>query len=67
MAVVHNFAREIEQETRIELHREIDRLRAPFRAVDSQDWDYLYSLIPDGGRGRFWKEAFGEMRKAIDR
>lgn len=42
-----------------------ERLRAPWSAVDDQDWQYLASLIPDGGRGRFWKAVLGEMRAAL--
>ncbi len=45
---------------------EIARLRAPWSPVDSRDWEYLFSLIPDGGRGRFWKNVFNEMRVALD-
>lgn len=32
---------------------EIERLRAPFRAVDAQDWDYIMSAVGWGGRARF--------------
>jgi hypothetical protein len=42
-----------------------DDLLNPWRAVDDQDWDYLLGLIPDGGRGRFWKAVFAEQRAAI--
>lgn len=43
----------------------IMQLRNPWRAVDGQDWDYLFSVIPDGGRGRFWKAVLTEMRTAL--
>jgi hypothetical protein len=45
---------------------EIDRLRRPFRAVDAQDWQYIASIIPDGGRGRFWKSVLAEIRVALE-
>lgn len=45
-------------------HRQQD-LAAPFRAVDDQDWEFLLSLIPDGGRGRFWKAVFAELRPLL--
>ena len=44
---------------------EVDRLRAPFRAADDQDWEYLLSLLDDGGRGRFWKAVIAEIRSAL--
>lgn len=40
-------------------------LRRAFRAVDDQDWQYIVSVIPDGGRGRFWKAVLGEARAAL--
>lgn len=47
------------------LEGEIKQLRAPFRSCDDQDWQYIASVIPDGGRGRFWKAVLGEMRAAL--
>lgn len=44
---------------------EIIRLRRPWRAVDGEDWLYLESVIPDGGRGRFWKAVFEEVRNSL--
>ena len=53
----------------IEEHRalrdEISLLRKPWRGVDDQDWQYIASVIPDGGRGRFWKQVLAEMRAAL--
>ncbi len=43
----------------------IASLRRPWRAVDDQDWQYIASIIPDGGRGRFWKSVLAEMRAAL--
>lgn len=45
---------------------DVRRLLKPWRAVDAQDWQYLVSVIPDGGRGRFWKAVLGEMRAALE-
>jgi hypothetical protein len=45
--------------------REIASLRHPFRGCDNMDWNYLASVIPDGGRGRFWKSVLGEMKAAL--
>jgi hypothetical protein len=41
-------------------------LAKPFRAVDDQDWVFLIDLIPDGGRGRFWKAVFSELRPLLN-
>ncbi len=46
-------------------HRQQD-LAGPFRAVDDQDWDYLIGCLGDGGRGRFWKAIFAELRPLLD-
>ena len=40
-------------------------LLSPWQNVDSQDWEYLLSLIPDGGRGRFWKDVLHRQRNAL--
>ena len=40
-------------------------LRHAFRAADDEDWRFLFSCLPDGGRGRFWKEVIGEARDAL--
>lgn len=40
-------------------------IEATFHTVDDQDWEYLFSLIPDGGRGRFWKAVFTEIDAAL--
>lgn len=50
---------------RAKYEAEIERLRAPFRACDEEDWQYLASVIPDGGRGRFWKAVLREVRGAL--
>lgn len=47
------------------LQAEMAKLRRPWRAVDAQDWQYINSVIPDGGRGRFWKQVLAEMRVAL--
>ncbi len=45
---------------------EIERLRAPFRAVDSLDWDYLLNhAIGHGGRDQFWRAVLTEMRATL--
>lgn len=44
---------------------EIDRLRAPWRAVDDQDWDYILGAIGHGGRDQFWRAVLIEMRAAL--
>lgn len=48
------------------LQAENERLRKPWRAVDAHDWQYIASVIPDGGRGRFWKSVLSEMRIALN-
>lgn len=59
-------ARIAEVERERETNRqECERLTDPWRCVDGHDWDYLFSLIPDGGRGRFWKAVFTEFRAAL--
>lgn len=40
-------------------------LSEAFRYVDQQDWDFLYERLGDGGRGRFWKAVFGEVRPLL--
>lgn len=44
---------------------EIEKLRLPFRAVDAEDWAFLMERLGDGGRGRFWKSVFAELRAAL--
>lgn len=44
-----------------------ERLAAIFESADEQDWSYLFSVIPDGGRGRFWKDRLTALRNAIMR
>lgn len=50
----------------LEAADEIERLRAPWHAVDNEDWRYIVGLIPDGGRGRFWKAVLYDMRAALE-
>lgn len=40
-------------------------MRALFRHVDDQDWEYLLSRIGDGGRDRFWKTVIADIRGAL--
>jgi hypothetical protein len=49
----------------VKMHKDNERLRKPWRAVDDRDWQYIASIIPDGGRGRFWKSVLAEMRAAL--
>jgi hypothetical protein len=48
------------------LENDIAALRRPWRAVDDQDWNYIMSVIGDGGRDRFWKAVLTEMRTALE-
>ena len=52
----------------VELDRRLQEnvaLRAPWRAVDAMDWEYIMSALGDGGRDRFWKAVLAEMRAAL--
>ena len=49
-----------------ELVKDNERLRAPWRAVDAVDWDYVMGSLGHGGRDRFWKEVLTEMRRALE-
>lgn len=49
------------------LSRGESELVEAFGMTDDQDWEYLLSLIPDGGRGRFWKAVIAETRQALSR
>lgn len=40
-------------------------LRHPWRAVDGQDWEYLFSKLGYGGRDKFWRAVLSEMRAAL--
>lgn len=42
-----------------------DKILEAVRPVDDQDWEYLLSLIPDGGRGRFWKSVIASLRPTL--
>ena len=39
-----------------------EKVAALFENADEQDWSYLFSLIPDSGRGRFWKDRLTALR-----
>jgi hypothetical protein len=46
--------------------REItEELRHAFRNADESDWRHLFAVVPDTGRGRFWKAVFTEVRAAL--
>lgn len=49
------------------LARHVRTLRSPFRNADDRDWDYLFTMIPDSGHGRFWIAVMVEMRGAQTR
>lgn len=40
-------------------------MRALFRSVDDDDWNWLLSHLNDGGRARFWKAIIADMRGAL--
>lgn len=42
-----------------------DAVIKAFERCDAQDWNYLHTLIPMGGRGRFWLEVLGSAQKAL--
>jgi hypothetical protein len=44
---------------------QFDKIKTALDPVDNQDWEYLLSLIPDGGRGRFWKTVIADFRSAV--
>jgi hypothetical protein len=45
--------------------QDAERVRHPWRAVDNQDWDFLFSKIGWGGRERFWRLVLEETRTAL--
>jgi hypothetical protein len=47
------------------LRARVERLEGAWQNVDDQDWEYLLSLIGDGGRARFWKDVFAKWRTAL--
>jgi hypothetical protein len=42
-----------------------EELAKTFECADEQDWAYLISLIPDSGRGRFWKDRLSVLRALL--
>ena len=42
------------------------RLLAPFFNVDTHDWDELFTMLPEGGMGDFWRRVLTEFRSALE-
>lgn len=42
-----------------------DDLRYAFRNADNSDWEHLFAVLPDTGRGKFWKSVFKSAREAL--
>ena len=42
------------------------RLLAPFFNVDTHDWNELFTMLPEGGMGDFWKRVLTEFRSALE-
>tara|TARA_R110000851_G_C13102466_1_gene568863 strand:+ start:3056 stop:3445 length:390 start_codon:yes stop_codon:yes gene_type:complete len=43
-----------------------DGVAHAFRNADASDWQHLFAVLPDTGRGRFWKAVMTEARTAIN-
>jgi len=41
-------------------------LLAPFFNVDTHDWDKLFTMLPEGGMGDFWRRVLTEFRSALE-